>query len=378
MGGEKTEAPTPKRLQDSVKKGDVWQSRELGNALAMGAMALWIVAAGGMLVEACGRVMAAGLTFDRDAVESATMGQVVLEQAGALVVPFALLLGATLLAAVAGPLLLGALVPRWSALGPKAQRLSPAAGLKRMFGAQGLIELVKAIIKVGMLGGLAIWVIAGALPQIAAMGAADPAAALSALGPLIVHLLLVLAGGLAVIALVDVPVQYVRRIARLRMSKQEVRNEHKEAEGSPELKSAIRARQHAVLSRSARKAVADASVVLVNPTHFAVALRYRPGVDGVPVVVASGKDGMAAAIRMLAEAKGVPVLRHAMLARAVFFTSKVGQGVDNRLYLAVATILAFLFRLEAQLQDDGAAQLAGVAVPGDLQFDSDGNPLSPP
>lgn len=165
----------------------------------------------------------------------------------------------------------------------------------------------------------------------------------------------------------------MQRAKRLGMTKQEVKDEHKESEGSPELKGHIRRRQFEVLSGSTRKAVAEASVIITNPTHFAVALRYKPGQDAAPVVVAKGCDAIAAAIRDLADTNGVTVLQYPELARAIYFTSRAGQIVNEGLYMAVATVLAFVFRVENRMA--GEMDRPFITVPHDLRFDADGKKL---
>ena len=202
------------------------------------------------------------------------------------------------------------------------------------------------------------------------MGSAGLPAALAEVGNIFVLACLVMGGALFLIAAIDVPSQMLQRGKRLAMTKQDVRDEHKESEGSPELKGHIRRKQYEVMSGSARKAVAEATVVLMNPTHFAVALRYRPGFDAAPVVVARGCDAIAHAIRDLAETSGVPVLRYPELARAVYFTSRVGHIVDEGLYMAVATILAFLFRVENRLASE--SDQPHVDLPDHMHFDADG------
>jgi len=181
---------------------------------------------------------------------------------------------------------------------------------------------------------------------------------------------IVMAGVLMVIAGVDVPWQMFQRFKRLAMSKQDLKDEHKESEGSPELKGHIRRRQMAVLSGSVRKAVSEATVVLMNPTHFAVALRYQPGKDFAPIVVARGCDAIAFAIKDLAETSNVPVLQYPALARAIYFTSRAGQVVDEALYIAVATILAFLYRVEHRMS--GMSELPDIDLPDTMKFDADG------
>ena len=170
---------------------------------------------------------------------------------------------------------------------------------------------------------------------------------------------LVMALALALIAGVDIPAQIIRRGGRLRMTKQEVKDEHKQSEGSPELKAQIRRRQHEVLKGSARQAVADATVVLTNPTEFAVALRYRQGIDAAPTVVARGRGATAAAIRELADEAAVPMLSYPQLARALYFTTRTGQVIRDDLYLAVATVIAFVFNLDNAMADGRADAASG-------------------
>jgi flagellar biosynthetic protein FlhB len=188
------------------------------------------------------------------------------------------------------------------------------------------------------------------------------------MGGQFVKLLVAMAAGMAIIAGIDLPIQIIRHLAQLRMSKQEIRDEHKESEGSPEVKAAQRERQREILKGGLRKTVATAHVVLTNPTHFAVALRYDRDKDQVPVVVAT-----ALAIRELAGEFELPMLEYPSLARAVYYTSREGQEVRDDLYLAIATILAFVFGVNAQA---GGVQ-PPIAVPVTALFDENGKKLSP-
>ena len=370
-GGEKTEAPTPKRLQDSAKKGDVLQSRELGGAMVVIAGAIGFAMLGDMVMDALAQMVTSGLTIERSDIEHFNPGERTYRHLGKIVLPFLGLFGLTILAAIATPILLGSLGFRWSAMKPKGDKLNPVNGLKRMFGTRGLIELAKSLAKVLLLGCIGLWLVYENLPYMFALGAQDVRSAVGQFADIFVIIIMVMASGFFIIAGIDVPAQMFQRNKRLRMTRQEVKDEHKDIEGSPELKSAVRKRQQETLSRSARKAMEEATVVLNNPTHFSVALRYRPGVDAVPVGVARGKGEIADAIRQLAEERSVPMLQYPMLTRAIYFTTPVGRAIDERLYVAVATVLAFLFRLDAQIADE--LDRPHVDLPKDLQFDSDGN-----
>lgn len=372
-GGEKTEKPTTKKLQDAAKKGDILQSRDLGTALVVMAGIGCMAVIGPSLVDAMSHMLSDGLRFGHDDVVDFSPAKRGLQLLGVVALPVAGIMLATFLAAIAAPALLGSLGFRPSAFAPKASKLNPMSGLKRIFGVQGLIELVKSIAKVGLLGSIGMWMLWDRMSEIFGLGKAGIAPAIADIGNIFILTCLLMAGGLFLIAGIDVPAQIFQRGKRLAMTKQEVKDEHKESEGSPELKGQIRRRQFEVLSGSARKAVAEATVVVTNPTHFAVALRYRPGQDAAPVVVARGCDAIAAAIRELADTNGVTVLQYPELARAIYFTSRAGQIVNEGLYMAVATIIAFVFRVENRMATEMDRPF--ITVPQDLRFDADGRKI---
>ncbi|WP_022683755.1 flagellar type III secretion system protein FlhB [Sphingobium bisphenolivorans] len=369
-GGEKTEKPTAKKLKDAAKNGDILQSRDLATALVVMAGIGWLAVTGPSLVESLSQMLVEALRFKRDDIVNFAPAARGASLLSGIALPVGGILLATLLAAIAGPALLGSLGFRPGGFAPKASKLNPASGLKRMFGMQGLIELIKSIAKVTLLGAIGVWMIWDRMSQIIGLGKSGLAPAMSDLGNMFIMTCLIMAGGLFLIAGIDVPAQVMQRSKRLAMTKQEIKDEHKESEGSPELKGHIRRRQFEVLSGSTRKAVAEASVIITNPTHFAVALRYKPGQDGAPVVVARGCDAVAAAIRELADQNGVTVLQYPELARAIYFTSRAGQIVNEGLYMAVATVLAFVFRVENRMASEMDRPF--ITVPDDLRFDADG------
>ncbi|WP_019833813.1 EscU/YscU/HrcU family type III secretion system export apparatus switch protein [Sphingomonas sp. PR090111-T3T-6A] len=371
-GGEKTEEPTQKRLKESAEKGDVLQSRELGTALVMIVGAGWIALGGPLLVQGLAELLRGSLSFGRGAVDDFEPGATLAAQLGRIALPLGLLFAATIVAAVGAPALLGAFGFRWGAISFKPDKLNPLNGLKRIFGAQGLIELLKSLAKVTVMGGIGWWLLSSRLKGLTTLGRGDIRGTMIELGHSFVFAVIVMAMGLVLIAGIDVPAQMIRRTSRLRMTKQEVKDEHKQSEGSPELKGAIRRRQMEASRRSARSAVMEASVVLTNPTHFAVALRYRPGQDAAPIVVARGRGATADAIRSLAEEAKVPMLRYPQLARAIYFTTRSGHMIREDLYIAVATVLAFVFNIDRAMAD-GITQPV-VEVPTEARFDENGRP----
>lgn len=369
---QKTEAPTPKRRRDAAQKGDVLQSKELGTALVVLGGAAWFALAGPMIVGALETMVTQSLSFDAADLRDFDPGAAALRSLGLVALPLAGLFALTLVAAFGAPALLGSLGFRAGAFAFKGNKLDPIGGLKRIFGVQGLIELGKSIAKVALLGTVGIWLLLSQSRAIIGLTAQDIRPAIADVGNTFVVAVLVMAMALFLIATIDVPAQIFQRMKRLRMSKQELKDEHKQTEGSPELKAALRRRQHETARNSARGALAEATVVLTNPTHFAVALRYRPGEDAAPIVVARGRGATAEAIRELAGEHEVPLLSYPQLARALYYTSRTGQVIREDLYMAVASILAFVFNLDAAIAAGTARP--DVDVPTALRFDMHGRP----
>ncbi len=369
---QKTEAPTDKRRRDAAEKGDVLQSKELATALVVVAGAAWLLLAGQFLMTSLQNMLVDGLSFGAADVREFDPASAALRLIGMIVLPVAALFALTLAAAFGGPALLGSFGFRAGSFAFKANKLNPLSGLKRIFGIQGVIELVKSIAKVVVIGAIGIWLLLDQTRMLIGLSAQDIGPALASVGNSFVLAVVLMAFALAGIALLDIPAQIFQRAGRLRMTKQEVKDEHKNTEGSPELKAAVRRRQHEVLRGSARAAVAEATVVLTNPTHFAVALRYRPGEDAAPIVVARGRGATAQAIRELAGESQVPILSYPQLARAIYFTARTGQVIREDLYLAVASVLAFVFNLDAAVAS-GAVQ-PPVDVPKGARFDETGRP----
>lgn len=367
---QRTEAPTQKRRADAARKGDVLQSRELGTALVMLGGAAWLVFAGPWFIHECSRLLTIGLSFDNRDVTVFDPATLTTRLVGTTLIPLALLFGVTMIAAVGAPAMLGSLGFRSGAIAFKGDRLNPISGFGRIFGLNGLVELGKALAKAAVLGLLGYWLVSHDMRHIMGLGAQDMREAASTLGHMMVKAVLWLALGLALIAGIDVPVQIIRRNGRLRMTRQEIKEEMRQTEGAPELKQAIRQKQQSLLTGSARKAVTEANVILTNPTHFAVALRYDPKKDFAPMVVARGRGETALAIRSLAAESNVPTLEYPQLARAIYFTARAGQTIAEDLYVAVATILAFVFNIDRAMAEGISPPL--VEVPSEKHFDENG------
>ena len=367
---QKTEAPSGKRLREAAERGDVLQSKELTTAFSIFAGAAWIVLAGPWMVGACGKMLEQGLTFGAGDITNFNPSRAILSLLAIVAMPLTTLFVCSAAAAISAPAITGSLGFRAGAVAFKPAKLNPLSGIQRIFGPQGLVEFGKAFLKVLLLGSIAYVALRSRWAEIMGLGRQDIVAALGDIGHIFRFTILVMAAALGLLAGIDLPIQIIRRNARLRMTKQEVKDEHKENEGSPEMKGHIKGKQRQMLNASARKAVKEATVILTNPTHFAVALRYRPGFDAAPIVLAKGVDETAAAIRELASDVAVPILSYPQLTRAIYFTSNPGQIIREDLYIAVATILAFVFNLDRAMAE-GVSQPV-IEVPPEARFDENG------
>ncbi|HUD28347.1 MAG TPA: EscU/YscU/HrcU family type III secretion system export apparatus switch protein [Novosphingobium sp.] len=366
--GEKSFAPSEKRKRDAAKRGDVIRPRELAIATSMAIGAAWFMLAGPWLLDLSQRTLRKGLTFDRASLDDFDPGRMLMDALVAALPPIAVLGFAVIAVSLISQLGLGD--GRWVGgnLAPKGSRINPMSGLKRVFGPSGWIEMVKGLAKVGLLGVIA-WTWAdGRIDAFARLGRGDVMGQLSWAWNTIVLLLFWLAGGLLLIALFDLPIQIVRRMMRLRMTLQDVRDESKESEGAPEKKAMIKDRQRKIAMGGLVPAMKQAQFVVTNPIHFAVALAYDPAKASAPIVVAKGRGDKALAMRELAAENRLPVLEYPALARSVFYTTRERQVIREEHYVAVAALLAFVLALKRG-EKRSAPQ---VSVPVTVRFDADG------
>lgn len=344
---QRTEAPTPKRLQDARERGEVPRSRELTGAAVMLAGSVALLMLGSDMAGRLGAIMRGALSaqvLDRNAPQPAEMFGQVLFDTGVALAPF---LGAVMLAAVAAPALLGGWVVSGKALVPNAGRLNPVAGLGRMFGTTGLAELLKSLAKFLLVGGAAAAVIFWMFDDMMRLGAMSLEPAIRASARLLSTAGLVICLPLLVIAAADAPFQAWSHRRRLRMTRQELRDELKETDARPEVKSRLRAAQREIARRRMMQEVPAASVVITNPTHYAVALRYEATRMRAPRVVAKGRDLVALEIRRVARENGVPVFESPALARAIYASTPLYRDVPAGLYVAVAQVLAYVYQVSA-------------------------------
>lgn len=374
---DKTEEPTAQKLKKAREDGQVARSTELPAAVIVIGSFVVLMLSGSWLMSRLSKVFAQGFVFDRQLIEKplllpAHFGEQLLA-AFVLVLPVVIF---TMVAAIIASGMTGGYLFSLKSVMPKGSKLNPISGLKRIFGTHALVELGKAILKFVLVAGVLWWSLLSNMDGLVAIGQMGLEPALNAAGRMIMQSALWVALSLAIIALIDVPWQKHSFTKRMRMSLQEVKDEFKQMEGSPEVKAQIRRRQREMSNARMMDRVKDADVVITNPEHFAVALEYDPTGEGAPIMVAKGSDHMAALIRAEAKAHGVHLFEAPPLARAIYFTTKVEQQVPEDLYHAVAQVIAYVFSLEAASPMNPPRAKPQVQIPPSMQFNPDGQKAS--
>ncbi|MCM8565392.1 flagellar biosynthesis protein FlhB [Thauera linaloolentis] len=363
---EKTEAPSPRRLEQAREEGQVPQSRELSTFFVTitGVLALWML--GGWMAERLAGLVRTGFAFERDTAFDVVLMIGVLrgQLSGALLMLMPLFL-VLLLAAVAAPIALGGLNFAPKALGPNFGRMNPLKGLGRMFSAHGLMEMVKAILKSLIIGGVASMVLWSNKDHLFDLMVMPIEAGMADFSGTVILAAVLIAASLGLLALMDVPFQLWQYNKKLRMTKEEVRREGKEQEGDPQIKARVRAMQREMARRRMMAEVPNADVVVTNPTHFSVALKYDAERMGAPVVVAKGRGEMALKIRELAREHDVPLLEAPPLARALYKHCELEQAIPAALYTVVAEVMAYVYQLDTWMKQGGLPPQmpASLAVP---------------
>ncbi len=345
---ERSEQPTSKRLEEARKEGRVPRSMDLNTAavllVAGGALRMFGAAAGTALTG----VMRSALTLSTD---QSLDAQLAVPTASADVLHAFLacapIFGLTVVAALAAPLALGGWNLSFEALTPDFTRLNPIEGFKRLVSLRGAVELGKAFAKFLVVAGVALLVLRDEASKFLALGGEPLTTAIAQAADLVADALLLMSAPLGLIAAIDVPWQLFQHHKQLRMSRQEIREEMKESEGSPENRSRVRRAQRELLKRRMAHEVPKADVIVTNPTHFAVALRYEESRMRAPRVVAKGADLIAARIREIATEHSVPVFEAPPLARALYHNVEIGAEIPAALYVAVAQVLTYIYRLKA-------------------------------
>jgi flagellar biosynthetic protein FlhB len=371
---EKTEPASPRRLEKAREDGDVPRSRELTTCtmlLAAGA-GLWF--SGGSAIDAVSKILSSSLAFERmhafdtDFLLATLPGKMI-----DVLLAFAPLAILLLIVALATPMLMGGWLFSGKALEPKPGRMNPLSGIKNMFSTQALVELGKAVGKSIIVGSVAWLVVSGQAESMMGLALVPVKTSSAVLADMLVITFFAVVAGLVLIAAIDVPYQQWRYAEKLKMSREELRRESKESDGNPEIKAKIRQQQREMARRRMMAEIPTADVVVTNPTHYAVALKYAEGRMGAPRVVAKGADAVAAKIREIASENGVPLLESPVLARALHAHTELGDEIPETLYTAVAQVLAYVFQLRAYRKEGGLQPNA----PESLEVPEELDPHSP-
>ncbi len=357
-GGERTEEPSQRRLDDARKRGQVPRSRELTIFATMMGGSATLVACGSSLSTRLAEMMRHGLVIDPQRLrDSDGMMSALGEACMSALIALLPLFGALIVLVLLASLLLGGWNFSLEALAPDFTRLSPLAGMKRLFGLRGASELGKALLKLAVVGGVCAAIVSWTFRDVLALAHMEPRAAIGRGAGLLSWSFVWLCASLAVVALVDVPLQLYQFKQSLRMTRQELRDEAKESDGRPETKQRIRQLQQTMARRRMMHKVPTADVVIVNPTHFAVALKYDSDKMRAPLVLAKGVDLVAQNIRRIAEEHRVPVFESPKLARALYRSTDLNKEIPAGLYVAVAQVLSYIFRVR-RLNPTLAARVA--------------------
>ncbi len=371
-GADKSEEPTEKRIRESREKGQLARSKELDTvAVTLGGIG-GLLASGGSLAGSLMAMMQGSFELSRETLldEGAMVrllmssGMIALEA----VIPLLIVL---MIVSIIGPISLGGWLFSAKSMAPKFSRMNPGPGLKRMFSTKALVELLKALGKFLVVLMVALAVLSAYQDDLLSIAKQPLDLAIMHSAEVVGWCALWMACGLILIAAVDVPFQLWDNKQKMMMTKQEVRDEYKDSEGKPEVKSRIRQLQRDAAQRRMMQAVPEADVVITNPTHFAVALKYDGDKGGAPMLVAKGGDFVALKIREIANEHKVTVLESPALARSVYYSTELDQEIPAGLYLAVAQVLAYVYQLRQYRSGKGKRPdpLSNLPIPPDLRRD---------
>ncbi len=374
-GQDKTEEPTEKRKRDAREKGEIARSKELNTVAVTLAGAGGILAFGGYLAETLLEMMRMNFSLTREIiVDERSMGAFLLTSGKMAIWAVQPILILLFVISFVAPIVLGGFVFSGSLLQPKFSRMNPLSGIKRMFSMNALTELLKALAKFFVILVVAVAVLASDRQALLSI-ANEP------LEQAIIHSLQVvgwsalwMSAGLLLIAAADAPFQLWQTHKKMKMTKQEVRDEYKDSEGKPEVKQRIRQLQREVSQRRMMAAVPQADVIITNPTHYAVVLQYDPeNGNSAPLLLAKGSDFMALKIREIGAEHKIQILESAALARAIYYSTEVEHEIPAGLYLAVAQVLAYVFQIRQYHAGKGKRPdplKTDLPIPPDLRRDS--------
>ncbi len=371
-GQERTEEATPRRKQQAREKGQVPSSRELNTMVMMLAAAGSMALLGSGIVQGIKELAVWNLQVSREQIfDVSTMFSLLEESLLHAVLSLAPFFLVMLLAALVGPIVIGGVNFSMQAMVFKFDKLDPVKGLGRVFSIKGLVELIKALIKFLVIGTVAVVFLYHQFENYLGLGNEPISLALPHTTQLLIAAFITIAASLILIALVDVPFQIWDYKKQLKMTFQEVKDENKDTEGNPEVRSRVKRVQNEIAQRRMMSEVPEADVIITNPEHYSIALKYDPKTMAAPLLVAKGVDIIAMQIRRIANENNVPILEAPPLARSLYHTTEINAAIPAGLYLAVAQVLAYIFKLRktssSQYSDH---KMQDLDIPDDLQFDS--------
>jgi flagellar biosynthetic protein FlhB len=361
---ERTEPASPRRIEQAREKGQVPRSRELSTFAILLAAGGGLTLMGSGLMHSMSDLMRLGLELDRSAAFDSSLMMSRLHQGSQdmliAFIPFMLVM---LVAALVAPMLLSGWLFSVEALQPDFGRLNPFKGIARMLSWHSVAELVKAVAKSALIGGVAGWVIWHQRDALMALATQPLDVALANVGSMAASTFLAIAGSMILLVAIDVPFQLWEHSSKMKMSREELRQESKEMEGDPQIKARIRALQREAARRRMMAEVPKADVIVTNPTHYAVALRYQDNKMSAPQVVAKGSQLVAARIRELGLEHNIPIVQTPPLARALYRHAELGEEIPAALYTAVAEVLAYVYQLRRYRSEGGDAPQAPQNLP---------------
>jgi flagellar biosynthetic protein FlhB len=370
---EKTEEPTARKLQKAREEGQVARSVELPTAVLLVTATLFFTLMGSWMFKQMGQLFTYQLAFDRKVMDKAELMPSLFAQSlldgFLLVLPIMLVL---YVMAIISSGLTGGFIFSMQLISPKFNKLNPLSGLARMFGMKALIELAKSIGKFVIVGAILLLSVMHNIDDLLNLNRMDLGTAVRHAGEMIIDACFWMSMGLVLIAVADVPLQRYQVHKKLKMTKQEIKDEMKDAEGRPEVKAQIRRRQREMANNKMMAKVKDADVVITNPQHFAVALEYDPSADGAPMLIAKGTDDLARRIRESAKEEGIQLFEAPELARALYFTTKVDEPIPESLYHAVAQVIAYVFSLNDRYPGAEGYVKPTPKIPDNMRYDENG------
>ncbi|MGZ8947367.1 MAG: flagellar biosynthesis protein FlhB [Methylococcaceae bacterium] len=367
---EKTEEPTSKRLEDAQKKGQIARSRELNTFVMLITSATLFIMLGGQMGNSLLTMMRGQFQLSREIIFDPVSPIIYFKQTMLdgvmLIAPF---IAVMVVAAIVAPLALGGWVFSWETLAPKLEKLDPIKGIPRLFALHGLIELIKALLKFLLIFAVTVILSRHFLAELIGLGAEPLEQSIGHALDIIGTCFLVLSASLIVVVMFDVPYQLWDYNKKLKMSLQEIKDEMKESEGSPDVKARQRRIQMDMAKNRMMTQVPKADVIVTNPSHYAVALKYDQNSNNAPKLVAKGVDLIAAQIRLLAANANVPLVASPSLARALYYSTAIDKEIPKELFLAVAQVLAYVYQLKVARENhwDEPLPPGNIKVPDEFK-----------